>query len=118
MPAPACFDPDQIHALCQGDPAFARRLAAALVQTNAQDLAELLAAHRAGRARVVADLAHRILGGSHIVGARAVAESALALETRAAAHGLDVDTARGAWRLARRIRELERALGRWLDAPR
>jgi len=117
-PAPLVFDRRQILSLSDGDKAFTRTLLTRLMQTNRSDIRALLASHAAGSAPAVAARAHRIRGGCSIVGAGRVAAQALVLESHLEAHGLDARSGRAAWRLARRILELERALLAWLASLR
>lgn len=108
------FDPAQLLALSPDDAAFTRTLATRLIQTNHDDVRALLAAHASGNPAAVAARAHRIRGGCMIVGAQRVAQQATELEAHIQAHGLGTDCARSVLRLARRVRELERALLAWL----
>lgn len=113
---PAAFSAESILALTQNDEALIRQLLEELIRTNRADVDQLQKLHQQADWPKVSDMAHRLAGGARVVDAKAMIDTALALEKKAQGQAGPSPEIDGMVRtLAAQSAALETQLRAWLE---
>ncbi|AWP58485.1 hybrid sensor histidine kinase/response regulator [Bordetella bronchiseptica] len=113
---PTAFSAESILALTQNDEALIRQLLEEVIRTNRADVDQLQKLHQQADWPKVSDMAHRLAGGARVVDAKAMIDTALALEKKAQGQAGPSPEIDGLVRtLAAQSAALETQLRAWLE---